>query len=189
MLIIDGTLASDTPRYSRSRFAARTYFAAPYSRQIEYASISNDVFPGLHADHVESPRDFWLWWRWNSPGFDFPRDHDSKSFQMAYDFFFLCPKWFRSTRVMVVAFTSHWKDVKKASIWEQPRFVPAHGIARIISVETRLWNHRMASLLEIYRAETCSARHFQILRRVSSECRLWASGSMVPTRFELPSPS
>lgn len=116
MLIIDGAPASDTPGYSRSRFAARTYFAVPYSKQTEYASISNDVFPGLHADHVESPRDFdfgggEILLDLISPGIMIP--NHSRWHTIFFIFFiFFCPKRFRSTRVMVVAFASHWQDVK-----------------------------------------------------------------------------
>lgn len=105
------------------------------------------------------------------------------------NFFFLCPKWFRSTCViMVVAFTSHWQDVKSFDL-------------RAVTTRSNTWhcwdNIRRTKDSEphncFFRRSTkqghCSARNFQILAERLFKCRSWVC-SMVPARFiELPSPS
>lgn len=90
---------------------------------------------------------------------------------MAYDFlfffFFLCPKRFRFTRVMVVAFASHWQDVKESFNLET------------VTTRSNTWHcwdnirrtkdsepHSGFFVKRSTKQGHFSARHFQILRSV-----------------------
>ena len=101
-----------------------------------------------------------------SPGIMIP-NHSRWHTIFFFFFFFLCPKRFRSTRVMVVAFASHWQDVKKSFNLET------------VTTRSNTWHcwdnirrtkdsepHNGFFVKRSTKQGHFSARHFQILRSV-----------------------